>query len=227
MGLSTAGGWVAAVLLLGTLVLLAGQDRRRWAARALALLLVYLATFWLATAMVPPEHAGLAALAAGAAVLIAVQPLIALGLLDRTEVGLAPPRAGSTIPALIAIALAVAVNVLVMRQRAPLPLRTTDFALLLLAAPLIEEFVFRGVLLALVDRASPPRWNVLGASIGAGGVLLTLAFVALHGLRPGMLLGIAPAALVYLWLRARSGSLLWPLAGHVAWNLGVIIVHRP
>jgi membrane protease YdiL (CAAX protease family) len=227
MGHSSAGGWIVAVLLLGMLVLVVGPDRRRWAARALALLLIYLATFWLATAIVPPEHAGIAALAAGAAVLLAVQPLIALGLVDRAEIGLAPPRAESTLVALIAIALAVAVNVLVMKQREPLPLRVTDLALLLAAAPLIEEFVFRGVLLALVDRASPPRWSILGARIGAGGVLLTLAFVALHGLRPGMLFGIAPAAFVYLWLRARTGSLLWPLAGHVAWNLAVIIVHRP
>jgi riboflavin synthase len=180
-----------------------------------------------ATAIVPPERAGLAALAAGAAVLLAVQPLIALGLVDRAEIGLTPPRAGSTMAALIAIALAVAVNILVMTQREPLPLRVTDYALLLIAAPLVEEFVFRGVLLALVDRASPPRWNILGARIGAGGVLLTLAFVALHGLRPGMLLGIMPAAFIYLWLRARTGSLLWPLAGHVAWNLAVIMVHRP
>lgn len=227
MGLSSAGGWIAAVLLLGLLVLAAGDDRRRWAARALALLLVYLATFWVATSVVPPAQAGIAALAAGAAVLLAVQPLIALGLVDRAELGLTPPVAKSTAPALTAIALAVAVNVVVMRQRGPMSMQVTDLALLLAAAPLIEEFVFRGVLLALVDRANPPSWNVLGARVGAGGVLLTIAFIALHGLRPGMLLGIAPAAFVYLWLRARTGSLLWPIAAHAAWNLAVIIVHRP
>lgn len=227
MGLSSASGWIAAVLLTGVLLLLTGADRRRWAARVLALLLVYLAAFWLATAILPPPHAGLAALAAGAAVLLAVQPLVALGLVDRAEIGLAPPRAGSAAPALIAIVLGVAFNVLVMKQREPLPLQVSGIASVLLAAPLIEEFVFRGVLLALADRASPPRWNVLGARIGAGGVLLTLAFIALHGLRPGMLLGIAPAALLYLWLRARTGSLLWPIAAHVAWNLAVIVVHRP
>lgn len=227
MGHSSAGGWIAAVLLLGLLVVFAGDDRRRWAARALALLLVYLATFWLATAIVPPPQAGLAALAAGAAVLLAIQPLIAIGLVDRAELGLAPPAAGSTAPALTAIALAVAINVVLMRQRDPVPMQVTDLALLLAAAPLIEEFVFRGVLLALADRASPPRLNVLGARIGAGGVLLTIAFIALHGMRPGMLLGIAPAAFIYLWLRARTGSLLWPIAAHVAWNLAVILVHRP
>jgi membrane protease YdiL (CAAX protease family) len=227
MELSSASGWIAAVLLTGVLLLFADADRRRWAARMLALLLVYLAAFWLATAIVPPTHAGIAALAAGAAVLLAVQPLIALGLVDRTEIGLAPPRAGSAAPALIAIVLGVAFNVLVMKQREPLPLQVTGIASVLLAAPMIEEFVFRGVLLALADRASPPRWNVLGARIGTGGVLLTLAFIALHGLRPGMLLGIAPAALLYLWMRARTGSLLWPIAAHAAWNLAVIVVHRP
>jgi membrane protease YdiL (CAAX protease family) len=218
-------GWIGALLLMGLLTARARGDRRPWAGRALALLLLYLVTFWLMTAIGPPAST-FAALAAGAGVLLAITPLIGLGLIERREIGLAPPLPGSSIPAVTAILIALAFNLAVMKLRGPAPVALSGAVLVpLIFAPLIEEFVFRGVLLALVDRARPPRWNVAGARIGAGGVLLTLAFVSVHGLRPGVLLGIAPAAFLYLWLRARTGSLAWPLAGHVAWNLSVLAVH--
>jgi membrane protease YdiL (CAAX protease family) len=225
MDRSIAIGWIGALLLMALLTVSAPRGMRAWAGRALALLLLYLVTFWLVAAVGPPGVA-YAALAAGAAVLLAVQPLIALGLVDRASLGLAPPVARSSAAALTAIGLALAFNLVVMKVRAAAPVSMSGVALVaLLVAPLVEELVFRGVLLALVDRAAPPRWNVAGARIGAGGILLTLAFVSIHGLRPGVLLGIAPAALLYLWLRARTGSLAWPMAGHVAWNLSVIAVH--
>ena len=217
-------GWIGALLLMGLLTVGARGDRRPWAGRALALLLLYLVTFWLMTAIGPPAST-FAALVAGAGVLLAVQPLIGLALIERGEIGLAPPLPGSSIPAVTAIVIALAFNLAVMELRGPAPVSLSAVLVPLIFAPLIEEFVFRGVLLALVDRASPPRWNMAGARIGAGGVLLTLAFVSVHGVRPGVLLGIAPAAFLYLWLRARTGSLAWPLVGHVAWNLSVLAVH--
>lgn len=225
MNRSIVIGWIAALLLMGLLILGARGDRRPWAGRALALLLLYLVTFWLMTAIGPPVST-FAALVAGAGVLLAVAPLTGLGLIERGEIGLAPPLPGSSVPAVAAIVIALAFNLAMMNLRGPAPVSLSGAVLVpLIFAPLIEEFVFRGVLLALVDRASPPRWNVAGARIGAGGVLLTVAFVSIHGVRPGVLLGIAPAAFLYLWLRARTGSLAWPLAGHVAWNLSVLAVH--
>lgn len=225
MNRSIVIGWIAALLLMGLLILGARGDRRPWAGRALALLLLYLVTFWLMTAIGPPVST-FAALVAGAGVLLAVAPLTGLGLIERGEIGLAPPLPGSSVPAVAAIVIALAFNLAMMNLRGPAPISLSGAVLVpLIFAPLIEEFVFRGVLLALVDRASPPRWNVAGARIGAGGILLTVAFVSIHGVRPGVLLGIAPAAFLYLWLRARTGSLAWPLAGHVAWNLSVLAVH--
>lgn len=225
MNRSIVIGWIAALLLMGLLILGARGDRRPWAGRALALLLLYLVTFWLMTAIGPPVST-FAALVAGAGVLLAVAPLTGLGLIERGEIGLAPPLPGSSVPAVAAIVIALAFNLAMMNLRGPAPVSLSGAVLVpLIFAPLIEEFVFRGVLLALVDRASPPRWNVAGARIGAGGILLTVAFVSIHGVRPGVLLGIAPAAFLYLWLRARTGSLAWPLAGHVAWNLSVLAVH--
>lgn len=225
MDRSVAYGWIAALLLMGVLTGFTQRERRPWAGRALALLLLYLATFLL-LAMIGSAAATFAALAAGFGVLLAVQPLIALGLIGREEIGLTPPRPGSSLAAATAIVIGVGFNLAVMTLRGASPVALSGVALaMLVLAPLVEEFVFRGVLLALVDRASPPRWNVAGARIGIGGLLLTLAFVSVHGLRPGVLLGIAPAAFLYLWLRARTGSLAWPIAGHLAWNLSVIAVH--
>lgn len=93
---------------------------------------------------------------------------------------------------------------------------------------LVEETVFRGVLLALADRALAPRWprwNVGGAPIGPGGLWVTLLFVALHGASVHTLTGVLPAALLYLWLRARTGSLVAPILAHNAWNLSVYLAH--
>jgi membrane protease YdiL (CAAX protease family) len=90
---------------------------------------------------------------------------------------------------------------------------------------LVEEVLFRGVLLALLDRAFVVRRVVLGASIGWGGVVVTVVFVALHGLDVAVLFGVLPAALLYLWLRARTGSLVLPVIVHNLWNLSVYAAH--
>jgi membrane protease YdiL (CAAX protease family) len=90
---------------------------------------------------------------------------------------------------------------------------------------LVEETAFRGVLLALADRAFPARRTVFGAPIGWGGVVVTLAFYAAHDINFGTLIGVLPAALLYLWLRARSGSLLVPIVVHNVWNLSAYAAH--
>jgi membrane protease YdiL (CAAX protease family) len=36
---------------------------------------------------------------------------------------------------------------------------------------------------------------------------------------------VLPAALLYLWLRARTGSLALPILVHNLWNLSVYIAH--
>lgn len=212
--------------LVAALVPTAAAGRRSAAAGALALLLLYLLALAIAGALIAPRWSVLVPLIAAAAVWLAVQPLLALGRMTRAELGLVAPRAGSIRPAIVATALLLAANALVIGARDPVPAVPWAWLPLVVVAAIVEELVMRGVLLALADRAHPPRWTVAGARIGAGGLVLTLAFVALHGLRPGLLLGVAPAALLYLWLRARSGSLLPPIAAHAAWNATVVLLHR-
>lgn len=130
-------------------------------------------------------------------------------------------RAGSVRAALwvsaAALVLNSAVSSLSRFRRPPVPLETWLYQATL--PGLVEEAVFRGVLLAVLDRALHARANLAGAPIGWGGAIVTLAFVALHGPSVGALVGVLPAALLYLWLRARTGSLLLPVAVHNAWNL--------
>ena len=89
----------------------------------------------------------------------------------------------------------------------------------------MEECAFRGVLLAMLDRAFVGRWRVLGVSVGWGGAVVTLLFVALHGFSAGTLLSVLPAALLYLWLRLRTDSLVWPVLFHNLWNLSIYVAH--
>lgn len=90
---------------------------------------------------------------------------------------------------------------------------------------LAEETAFRGVLLALADRAFAARRTIGGAPLGWGGVVVTASFFAAHDVSLGTALGVLPAALLYLWLRARSGSLVLPVVVHNAWNLSVYAAH--
>lgn len=226
MNPSVAAGWGLALAVLVAATFAARAEARVWARRALALFALYLIALALAGWLMPPAWSVWGAAIAAFAVLLTAQPFVALGVMSPAEIGLNAPRPGTTRAVLIAIGLALIINVVLMLVRGVSPVRLGAGAIAaVLLAAVLEELVFRGVLLALLDRALPQRWRIAGAYIGWGGVALTLAFIALHGARPGLLLGVLPAALLYLWLRERTGSLLAPVAAHLAWNLSVLIVH--
>ena len=223
---TTLAGWGVALAVLVGAGFAARAEGKTWARRAVALLALYLVALALAGWLLPPAWAAWGSALAAFAVLLTAQPFIALGVLQPAEIGLTAPRPGTMRVVVIAIGLALLLNVVVMIVRGAAPVRLTGAAVAaVLVAAVLEELVFRGVLLALLDRALPQLWRIAGAYIGWGGVALTMAFVALHGLRPGLLAGVLPAALLYLWLRERTGSLLAPIAAHLAWNLSVLLVH--
>jgi membrane protease YdiL (CAAX protease family) len=232
-----ASPWIA-LAALALLWLFSARDptRRAWAAAAVATLALFLALRALPQ-IVPGERwigdlwdwsgplLGLAGVLGVAAL------LVRRGLLDWADAGLTLPQARGSLP--IALGLTVAtlgINYAAMSLssfRLPgVPLETWLYQGTV--PGLVEETVFRGVLLAMADRAIGPRharWDVMGARIGWGGLLVTLAFLALHGVSLGTVLGVLPAALLYLWLRARTGSLLLPIAAHNLWNLSVYAAH--
>jgi uncharacterized protein len=226
MDATMAAGWGLALFVLIVASFAARAEGRTWARRAVALLALYLIALALAGWLLPAGWAAWGSAIAAFAVLLTAQPFIALGVLKPAEVGLTAPRPGTMRVVVLAVGLALLLNIVVMILRGAAPVRVAGATVAaVLVAAVFEELVFRGVLLALLDRALPQRWRVAGAYIGWGGVALTVSFVALHGLRPGLLIGVLPAALLYLWLRERTGSLLAPIAAHLAWNVSVLLVH--
>jgi membrane protease YdiL (CAAX protease family) len=226
MDATTAAGWGLALAALIAASFAARAEGRMWARRAVALLALYLIALALAGWLLPKAWAAWGSAIAAFAVLLTAQPFISLGVLKQAEIGLTAPRAGTMRVVVLAVGLALLLNVVVMIARGAAPVRVAGATIAaVLVTAVLEELVFRGVLLALLDRALPQRWRIAGAYIGWGGVALTASFVVLHGLRPGLLLGVLPAALLYLWLRERTGSLLAPIAAHLAWNLSVLLVH--
>lgn len=234
-----------ALVLLALLFLFTGSaqdapeeraERRGWAFAALATLVLFIALRALPQHLPGERLIGdlwdwSGPLLALAGVLAVMTLLVRRGLLDWRDAGLTLRQAPGSLPAAAGLTAAtLGINYLAMSLssfRLPgVPLETWLYQATL--PGLVEETVFRGVLLALAERAVArrhARTEVVGARIGWGGLLVTLAFVSLHGLTLGALLGVLPAAFLYLWLRLRTGSLLLPIVAHNLWNLSVYAAH--
>ena len=228
MSISAALGTAAAAALL----LAAWRDpqRRAWALVAIAGGVLYLALRGL-----PPLAT--AGYVAGedwnwGGHLLALAGMLALAALLVRRAGLAPRELGLAGPANLGVAVRVCaaallvsypLHVITAGRIEPIPARTWLF--LATMPGLAEEVAFRGVLLAAAERAAPAARLVAGVPVSLGAALLTAAFVGLHGFGVGMLVSVLPGALLYLWLRLRTGSLLVPIVAHNLWNLTVLAAH--
>ena len=106
--------------------------------------------------------------------------------------------------------------------------RFEDHVFQLTAPGLTEELAFRGILLALLDKAFSGRVKILGADLGWGAVVTSLLFGLVHGLDIGtnfnVSLNLGPMVIpllggfVIAWCRARSGTLLLPILLHSGMN---------
>ncbi len=97
-----------------------------------------------------------------------------------------------------------------------------------------EELVYRGLLLGIANRISPPHRIILGARIGWGVLITSLLFGLLHGF--WIEAGIAAhfnlvvvffnglAGLAYAWQRQRTGSLLFPILTHGVIDFFIVFV---
>lgn len=91
--------------------------------------------------------------------------------------------------------------------------------LLVIALP--EEAFFRGFLQTSLDQAWPPRWRILGADLGPGWLVSAAIFAVGHVLttpHPARLAVFFPA-LVFGWMRARTGGIGAPMLFHALCNL--------
>jgi membrane protease YdiL (CAAX protease family) len=134
-------------------------------------------------------------------------------------VGLAAPMLGGLLTHLLAHDHDVSQNIQQLGRSASPALRIPLVLVVTSLGPLVEELLFRGVLLSsLMHLAWIPRWRVRWAVVISS---LVFALVHLPGLHwqwyavPQLML----LALVLAWLRLRSGS-IWPGAvAHGTYNL--------
>lgn len=159
----------------------------------------------------------------------AIALLTGLGGWRREEFGLRlrfDPGTGRAVRRLLLPLLAA--EAVILWLLTPAELTPWGNHLFQLPVGLAEELVFRGALLALLDRAFRGRVRVLGAELGYGAVASSLVFGLWHGLRVDndwhVALNFMPMAIptvggfALAWCRARSGSLLLPIFVHSGMN---------
>ncbi|WP_438016140.1 MrtC family glutamic-type intramembrane protease [Sorangium sp. So ce315] len=108
------------------------------------------------------------------------------------------------------------------------PPSADEIAAQLLVVALPEEAFFRGYLQSALDRVFPPRVRALGAQLGPAWLISSAIFALGHVLtiqHPARLAVFFPA-LVFGWLRARTGSIGAPLLFHAACNLFSLTLAR-
>ncbi len=162
--------------------------------------------------------------------LIAITLLIRVAGWDRRELGITStfnPGTGTDVLRFLAPILVVETVALYFLIPGQAP--TFEDHLFQVTAPgLTEELAFRGILMALLDRAFLGRRIVLGASLGWSAVVSSILFGLWHGLDVNahfhVSLEIAPMVIpllggfVLAWCRARSGNLLLPFFAHSGMN---------
>ena len=91
--------------------------------------------------------------------------------------------------------------------------------LLLIALP--EEAFYRGYLQTRLDDAIPPKWKVLGATIGPSLFIGAAIFAIGHviTIRAPARLGVFFPALIFGWLRARTGGIGAGVVFHAFCNI--------
>ncbi len=222
--------WPGLVLLLAAVLAapaLAWPAARAWAlaflaALALCLGLLTLPALWPGPRWLGEQWNWSGALLALAGALWVAGTLVRRGGLAWRDMGFTwAQRPGALWPALAVAALALVLqwSLVLAGSHAPLTVPAETWLYQATLPGLVEEALFRGLLLALLDRAYPARTPFFGASVGWSGVVVTLLFVLLHGPTPGALTSVLPAGLLYLWLRIFTGSLLLPVLVHNGWNL--------
>ena len=99
---------------------------------------------------------------------------------------------------------------------------TARFLVICFLAPVIEEYVFRGMIMDAVGRRWSWRWSAnSGVSISLANLIATLLFVGLHYLMRDPLTAVLVTlpSLYLVILREQSGRLSVCFGIHSFWNL--------
>jgi uncharacterized protein len=112
---------------------------------------------------------------------------------------------------------------------APKPAEAADELLgQLLVIALPEEAFYRGYLQSRLDEVWAPRWRVLGASVGPGLVAAAMIFAAGHlaTVQVPARLAVFFPALLFGWLRARTGGIGASVCFHATCNVYSLLLGR-
>jgi len=130
--------------------------------------------------------------------------------------------------ALIAVPLGLWLGFLHFHGIWPSPLRAiTAFVFTFLFIAIPEELFFRGYLLERLEQVWPPTRRLLGAPVGLALLVCSALFALGHVLvvpNPQRLAVFFPA-LIFGWMRARTGSLAAGAAFHALCNLLSDVLH--
>jgi membrane protease YdiL (CAAX protease family) len=112
---------------------------------------------------------------------------------------------------------------------APRPADAADEVLgQLFVIALPEEAFYRGYLQSRLDEVWAPRWRVLGANVGPGLVATALIFAAGHlaTVQVPARLAVFFPALLFGWLRARTGGIGASVCFHATCNVYSLLLGR-
>jgi len=90
-----------------------------------------------------------------------------------------------------------------------------------------EEFFYRGYLTLRLEERWPPTTRILGAPMGRAALLAAVLFAAGHLLEPApWRLAVFFPALVFAWLRARTGTVAGAAVCHFVFNVWLLLLER-
>jgi membrane protease YdiL (CAAX protease family) len=90
-----------------------------------------------------------------------------------------------------------------------------------------EEFFYRGYLTLRLEERWPPTTCILGAPMGRAALLAAALFAAGHLLEPApWRLAVFFPALVFAWLRARTGTVVGAAVCHFVFNVWLLLLER-
>lgn len=224
-GVVSVAAIVAMLLAAGAALAICTRVNWRWLLGAAALVVVNDALLTRAYGLIPNLAPGLEWNWQGKlCALVATLTVAALPAFGWWRSGLTlRQRAGSVVPcALVALGYAAVFVALALAFPSDAP--TPEALAFQLTLPGLEEEAFyRGLLLLALDSAFPARVRWLGVEWGWGAILSSALFGLAHafGYADGRFTFDATVAaltagpaLIAVWLRLRSGSIVWPVALH-------------
>ena len=88
-----------------------------------------------------------------------------------------------------------------------------------------EEFFYRGYLTRRLEERWPPQRSFLGARVGRAALLAAFLFALGHLLQPApWRLAVFFPALLFAWLRAKTGTIVGGSIAHLAFNVWLLIL---